>query len=120
MKLNNFGLYEERVKNKHKFNFENVSKVSPNFNRKYNESTIGKELFSHISGINHSKKLGYYLTNYIGYVNEGNIREKASSGGFGTWLLLELLENNHIDGVIHVKHVKSDTEDKLFAYEISK
>lgn len=82
-----------------------------------NESDVSKELFSEIDGIRYDKDIGYYSGLYVGHVVEGDFRNNGSSGGFGTWIFKELLENNYIDGVIHVK--ESRDSDKLFEYGIS-
>lgn len=82
-----------------------------------NESDIAEELFSEVPNIKYDNRLGYYSSLYVGHVLEGTYRENGSSGGFGTWLLKELLEKKIVDGVIHVK--ESNQENKLFEYGIS-
>ncbi|WP_461197744.1 Coenzyme F420 hydrogenase/dehydrogenase, beta subunit C-terminal domain [Enterococcus sp. N249-2] len=83
-----------------------------------NESDISKKIFSSIPSIKYSKHLGYYSNLYVGHVVEGDYRSNGSSGGFGTWILKELLENNLVDGVIHVTSTKN--KEKLFEYSIAK
>lgn len=82
-----------------------------------NESDIAKQLFSQVKGIKHDDDLGYYSDLYVGHVTEGEYRSNGSSGGFGTWILAQLLEKNEIDFVINV--VESNKDDKLFEYSIS-
>lgn len=86
-----------------------------------NEDVLARKLFSNIKSVKYDKTIGYYLDLYAGYVKESNFREKASSGGFGTWLLCELLRLGEIDGVIH-PHAVDPGKNKgvLFKYRISK
>jgi coenzyme F420-reducing hydrogenase beta subunit len=83
------------------------------------EDVIGGELFASIPGIKHDPILGYYNGLFAGHVIEGSYRENASSGGFTTWILKELLERKLVDGVIHVKETADDS-DVLFEYGISR
>ncbi|MGS4786415.1 Coenzyme F420 hydrogenase/dehydrogenase, beta subunit C-terminal domain [Streptococcus sp. P25B114] len=92
--------------------------LSPNATINLNESLVATELFGSTEDINFDKKIGYYTSLYIGHVLEGSYREKASSGGFGTWIFKQLFENDLIDGVIHVKENKNGT-DVMFSYQIS-
>ncbi|WP_300560911.1 Coenzyme F420 hydrogenase/dehydrogenase, beta subunit C-terminal domain [Companilactobacillus sp.] len=82
-----------------------------------NESDIAKKLFSQVKGIKYDDDLGYYSDLYVGHVNERDFRSNGSSGGFGTWILAQLLKNDEIDFVINV--AESKTDGKLFEYIIS-
>lgn len=93
-----------------------LKETNLNFSEK-NESQIAEQLFSAIPKIKYNPKIGYYSNLYVGYVNEGNYRENGSSGGFGTWIFKELLDQGYIDSVIHVK--ESYGTDKLFKYDVS-
>ncbi|MDX1834872.1 coenzyme F420 hydrogenase/dehydrogenase beta subunit N-terminal domain-containing protein [Escherichia coli] len=64
-----------------------------------------------------NEKIGYYHGLFAGYANEGTYRDNGSSGGLTTWLLVELLKNNMIDGVIHVG--KSKSSEQIYSYTIS-
>lgn len=120
MKLNDKGEFINRfTKDIDQFTDEELSLLQ-NTNSVFcnrNEDKISESLFSDIPDINYSNKIGYYLKLYAGHVCEGDYRKNASSGGFGTWIFKELLENNYIDGVIHVK--ESNSIEKLFEYDIS-
>ena len=63
-----------------------------------------------------SKFVGNYEKAYALKVLEGEYRAKGSSGGFGSWILTELLKQNKIDAVIHVKEGDSG---HLFEYSVS-
>lgn len=65
---------------------------------------------------------GRYLANYAGHVTQGGFREKGSSGGMATWILCQLLEEGHVDAVVHVGTSEgSDRNDKeLFRFVVSK
>lgn len=120
IELNDFGEYKSSInrelseKEIKKLNFINI-----NSDESLNEFEISKMLFNHIPNINYDKRVGYYKETYAGHVLEGDYRERASSGGFGTWIFKELLERKLIDGVIHVKENKDKDSSILFNYEIS-
>jgi coenzyme F420 hydrogenase subunit beta len=81
-----------------------------------NEDQIGEELFSRSA--QYTDGLGYAVACYAGHVSDESVRSKGSSGGMGTWIILELLRQRKIDGVIHVGG--SDDADGLpFTYKIS-
>lgn len=83
------------------------------------EDTIARSLFA--SKAAHRDGIGYYLKSYVGCVTEGAYRQRGSSGGMGTWLCAELLEQGLIDGVLHVgaKEDRKRESDPLFEYRIS-
>ncbi len=82
------------------------------------ETTIAHQLYSDVEGVKYNSVIGLYKNLYIGYVAEGSYRKNGSSGGMATWLLVELLRRNMIDGVIHVK--STDGSNVLFEYAISR
>ncbi len=83
------------------------------------EDEVSKELFASIPNIQHDPILGYYNGVFAGHVVEGDYRKNASSGGFTTWVLKELLERKLVDGVIHVKESPKNS-NTLFEYGVSK
>lgn len=118
-RLNEFGVFEEYLIDQTvKTLNDSVATVSAHLNEDLNESIIGKRLFGHIQGIEYDARLGYFSSLYVGYVSEGTYRSNGSSGGMGTWILSELLNEGEIDAVIHVK--KANSSDKLFEYQISR
>lgn len=118
MILNEYGIFEEKTSLPINSEInESTLECCPNFNFMLNEDDIGIELFSNINGIKHDKRIGYYKSLYVGYVKEADYRLNGSSGGIGTWIFKELLEQKYIDKVIHVK--KSKRNDLLFEYQIS-
>lgn len=90
-----------------------LNTVCPFTNSSDNEDIISKNLFNNIDG--YHKKIGAYNRLYAGYVSEGNYRDTGSSGGFGSWICIELLKNNLVDEIVHIK---GDQENK-FMYSIS-
>lgn len=119
MELNELGIYEEVAAESIPNEITSIEKVSPNFNNHISEDDIAEELYGNIPGIRYDNRLGYYSSLYVGYVKEGNYREKASSGGMGTWILSELFEKQLVDKVIHVKKVSDPKDNRLFKYEVS-
>src|SRR5699024_2086412 len=103
MKMNKYGLYEEKVINPKQDISKVVQSVSPNFNTEINESLIASELYSKDHSIKFDERLGYYNSLYVGHVLENDYRKNASSGGMGSWILKELFEQELVDYVIHVK-----------------
>lgn len=120
MILNEYGIYEEVANTKEDINLTPlIEKVSPNFNKDLDETVIADNLFGNINEIKFDDRLGYYSSLYVGYVKEGDYREKASSGGLGTWIFEELFKKKLIDKVIHVKEVVDSNDNRLFKYDVS-
>jgi len=121
MILNEYGLYEEVIDRDDDFELDQIIEyVSPNLNTLINETDIANRLYAEIQNIKYDKRIGYYLSTYVGYVIEEDYRENASSGGMGTWIFKELFDNDLIDGVIHVKKNPDENSPVLFQYDISR
>lgn len=115
---NNEGKYIPKLENENtNYDDAEVLSICPFMNNQYNEDIIGDKLYKDISKIKHSKYTGYYLNNYAGYVKNDKYRMNGSSGGMGTWIAAKLLEEQLVDGIIHVK--ETDHSDVLFSYQIS-
>lgn len=121
MTLDKKGIYKpEVIKEEESFEKDKkLAAVEPMMNDSLNEGEIAEELYANVKNIAYDKKLGYFLDLYAGYVSEGDYREKASSGGMGTWIIKELFENDMIDGVIHVVKDEDKSSPTLFKYGIS-
>lgn len=120
MKFDKYGEYHPYQKNndyQYSENEVNNFKESCLSTSDLNEFDISKELYSQVSEIKYNKDLGYYSGLYVGHVVEGDYRRNGSSGGFGTWILSQLLENDEIDFAINVTESKDN--EKLFEYSIS-
>ncbi len=92
-----------------------VLDICPFSDMSENEDEIGESLYG-----NENKKhdeLGYIGSTFAGYVSEKKFRNKGSSGGMGTWILAQLLNQNLVDGIIHVKPSEGKV---LFKYAISR
>lgn len=121
MELDEYGEYKAKfLLPLENYNSYLLQKVCPNSDISPNEDEISKNLYGSIPRIKYDKRIGYYKNLYAGHVLEGDYRKNASSGGFGTWILKELLERNLIDGVIHVKENKDKKSPILFKYDISR
>jgi coenzyme F420-reducing hydrogenase beta subunit len=121
MVLNEYGVYDEKIDHDDEFELNSlVEFVSPNLNEGTNESMVSEKLFSSVENVKYDKRIGYYTSLYAGHVNESDYREKASSGGMGTWIFKELFEKDLIDGVIHVKENPDKSSPIMFQYDISK
>ncbi len=98
---------------------DSASKVCPFSGEGPNEDVIGLGLFSETCN-QKVDGLGYFQSLYGGHVTQEGFRERGSSGGFGSWILNELLESGVVDHVIHVRPTTSpNSENLLFSYQLS-
>lgn len=81
-----------------------------------NENVLANEVFD--PEMQKHEKIGHHLANFAGFVVEGDFRETGSSGGFGSWILNELMRIGEITAVIHVKE-SINTGNRIFSYQIS-
>lgn len=96
-----------------------VSSVCPFSSEEQNEDEIGKELYG--TNPHHHEALGYYTSTYSGHAVEGSYRDSGSSGGMGSWILAEAMNDGLIDTVLHVKSLYNALSNTpLFGYVISK
>ena len=114
IKLTSKGMYNAHVVDESIVTGLNAEKVCPFSNNSMNEDEISRQLYNDID--NHDHRIGKYIKCYAGHVSEGAFRENGSSGGFGKWLLTELLNSDKVDYVIQVEPNK--TKNKLFTYSI--
>lgn len=89
-------------------------KVCPFAENGDNEDSIGKELYSGVSGINHHQDSGYYLASHVGFAEKQ--RQSSASGGIVTWLLETLLLENIVDYVVCV--ASTQDPDRLFSFMV--
>ncbi|WP_298744246.1 Coenzyme F420 hydrogenase/dehydrogenase, beta subunit C-terminal domain [uncultured Microbacterium sp.] len=82
------------------------------------EDEVAKGLFPDAPEVTVHPIIGRYRSLYAGFVAEGDYRDQGSSGGLGTWVLCELLEQRKIDGVLHIK--PSARQGILFEYQVSR
>lgn len=116
IKKNDLGYYYADLVDIESMRRDDFNKICPFSNDSLNENEISKGVFSKYSDIQQNQFIGYYLKNYAGYVRDKELRGKGSSGGFGTWIAMKMLENKLVDAIIHVK---ASTSDELFEYSIS-
>ncbi|UCS93981.1 Coenzyme F420 hydrogenase/dehydrogenase, beta subunit C-terminal domain [Echinicola marina] len=118
MRLNKYGEYFPDLADD-SFNDKNLDKICPFLKPELNEDVLANQFLDGRDG--YLKGLGFYNALFAGYVNEGNYRSNGTSGGMGTWIGAELLKNNLIDGIIHVKKFnRSNQSDPYYAYAISR
>lgn len=77
-----------------------VLDVCPFSDSAASEDEISDELFP--SAVYRDRYIGKYIDCYAGYVNEGEFRQKGSSGGLGKWLGRTLLAEDKIDYLVQV------------------
>lgn len=95
-----------------------VDSLCPFTGKGPNESELGKELYGAFS--TPDDHLGHILAAYAGYVREGTFRERGSSGGFVSWIAVELLRLGEVDAVVHVKPApRANGSGVLFEYSVS-
>lgn len=74
--------------------------VCPFSDKAASEDEISDELFP--SAGDRDRYIGKYIDCYAGYVNEGEFRQKGSSGGVGKWLGYTLLAEDKIDYLVQL------------------
>lgn len=109
MNFTDYGIYEPVLS---KTPTNEADLVCPFSNKGPHENKLGAAELSD----GQKDKLGHYLALYSGYVINETQRLTSSSGGCTTWLTNELLENDLIDYVIHIK---PNDQGILFEYAIS-
>lgn len=98
---------------------DRVANVCPFFNHGQDEDRLVPDGLR--AGAEHHPDIGWYREIFAGHANEGDFRRHGSSGGLTNWLATELLKNDKVDGVIHVKNAPADrSAGVLFEYSISK
>ncbi|WP_018930675.1 Coenzyme F420 hydrogenase/dehydrogenase, beta subunit C-terminal domain [Gracilibacillus lacisalsi] len=118
MEMDDNGKYKPVINNNIEAEKEiEVLSVCPFSKESKNETEIGSEVFSRNPEASFNEYTGYFIKNFAGYVKEGEYRSKGSSGGMGSWVAAQLLKNDLVDGIIHIKPSKE--EKKLFEYSIS-
>lgn len=95
---------------------QELDQVCPFTNISFNEDYLSDFFIDYKE--QYQQNIGYYLAHYAGFVKDNKQRETSSSGGILSWLLVQLLKNNEIDGVIHVGDY-IDNEEALMGYKIS-
>jgi coenzyme F420-reducing hydrogenase beta subunit len=116
VKLDEYGMLKANIKKENLTASDHAELVCPFSNKSDNEDIISDRIFDQAN--NYNSYLGKYIKNYVGYVNEGEFREKGSSGGFGKWLLSELLIIGEVDYVIQV--VSELKKGELFKFQVFK
>jgi len=96
---------------------QRAGRVCPFSDLAEDESSIATRLYPSASS---HDKLGRLHATYAGHVREGRYRENGSSGGMGTWLLDQLLQQRLVDAVVHVGEVPATPGGPLFGYRISR
>lgn len=118
MEMSGFGQYEPQFRGQ-VFASTNhaVNTVCPFADAAVDEDQIGHDLFGGVA--TKTDGLGYHTDIYAGHVEEGEFRLKGSSGGFGSWILNELLALDMADKVLHVRAASTAPDKPLFAYSVS-
>lgn len=111
-----FGIPRADISKLSKREIENASRVCPFSSSAMNEDALSKNLFSAITTHQHPG-VGYYLSVFAGRVLDDEKLMGSSSGGLTHWICTRLLENGHIDGVVHVGG--TNKEGELFSYTVS-
>jgi coenzyme F420-reducing hydrogenase beta subunit len=117
MVLDKYGKYKVNIENLEESVILETLKVCPFSPNIQNESELANEIFN-TKITKESNSIGLYLNIYLGFIDNEKVRMNSSSGGIITWLLLQLVEQNIIDSVIHV--VPSNEEKVIFKYGICK
>lgn len=82
------------------------------------EDKLASDLFV-APGIVEDARIGRHLACFAGWVKEGDLRARGSSGGIGTWLQRELLVGGHVDAVVNVAPRSGRENDPLFSFTVA-
>jgi len=120
--MDEYGQYQSRMNASNVFakTESDYEKLCPFGATAPNEDEIAKQHFAETC--DHNTQVGYYKGVYAGHVTEGEFRNRGSSGGMGTWVLNELLDQGLVDYIIHVKSDVDggDLNNIPFEYHVSK
>lgn len=114
IEISQYGMHKAKVNDESLVTDLISSKVCPFSNASKDESYLSDKLFDKNLDFDH--RIGKFTNCYAGYVKEGKFREKGSSGGFGKWLLNELLNLGYVDYVIQVE--PNTKKGQLFSYTV--
>ncbi|NRB75840.1 MAG: Coenzyme F420 hydrogenase/dehydrogenase, beta subunit C-terminal domain [Verrucomicrobiales bacterium] len=115
--LNQFGQYQANPSEDSAPKAE-ASKVCPFADGNPNETQLAEALFSNHASFD--EHIGYHIATYAGWVSEDTFRTNGSSGGMGSWILCELLEQGLVDRIVHVGPIDRDSDSSpLFGFQIS-
>ncbi|MBB5350834.1 coenzyme F420-reducing hydrogenase beta subunit [Haloferula luteola] len=118
MKLNKYGEFLPDLSKYEELASDVPSKVCPFLNEELNEDRLSERFLDQSQ--HRSDKIGAYIGLYGGHVVESNFRDAGTSGGFGTWIGVELMRKGLIDGVIHVgSRERANQEGPFYGYTIS-
>lgn len=120
IKFDKFGQYQVTSLNGQPLDDSEDSKVlevCPFSGKGPDETEIGKWYYGGSS--HHDKRIGHYENLYVSHVNNSDQRLKSTSGGIITFIAKQLLNENKVDYVVHVKKNQSKELDAMFAYGIS-
>lgn len=98
---------------------EALADVCPFSDFAVDEDVIASELFDH-QQINSDDRIGRYIGTFAGWVEEGDLRSRASSGGIGTWLQCELLADGLVDAVVSVMPRETSGAKTLFKFSVAR
>lgn len=93
--------------------------VCPFADHGVNEDSISENLFSKIDKIKKEREIGFYRNIYAGFVKEKDYRQIGSSGGGVSWLCAQLIKENKVNYVIHVKQSNNLESSVFYEYDIS-
>jgi coenzyme F420-reducing hydrogenase beta subunit len=83
------------------------------------EDALARDLFTD-PAIVADGRIGRHLACFAGWVEEGDLRQRGSSGGIGTWLQRELLARGMVDAVLNVAPQDGQGEAPLFSFTVAR
>ena len=117
MTVNEFGLIQPELADPSARPPIDVHRVCPFSGAGPNEDELAGELFPDAP---HDRNIGRHLAVHAGWVEEGEFRQRGSSGGMASWIITQLLESGQIDGVLHIHHREPTADDdRVFEYGLS-
>jgi coenzyme F420-reducing hydrogenase beta subunit len=106
------GYYQADLSNATDADLALGSRVCPFTNESKNEDEIAQANYGSLA---HDPRIGNYQSMFAGRILDDGQIPFSSSGGLTSWTLVQLLEQGHVDGVIHV----GNTDNPMFGYVVS-
>ena len=111
--VNGYGIWQADPSRALPLAQEAGSRVCPFADESPNETELSSEIYGDLAL---DPRAGRYLSAYAAQVSDDDYLAGSSSGGLTSWLLIQMLESDLIDGVIHVG---ADGDGGLFSYVVS-
>lgn len=116
--LTDIGTYQPELLSAEQSEINKLGTICPFSDKTENENNLSKD-FLKTETLIKDEVIGYYLSNYSGYVTTKDFRKNGSSGGYVSWFLNKILDDKIVDGIIHVGNISSNYKEPIMGYKLS-